>query len=277
MSTFPAAIDGSVTPGANLSTYPHSALHTGHQAAIIATQTKVGVDGSAVTTTHDYKLSEVTSTDKAVGKTATQTLSGKTLTTPTIASFTNATHTHNDSAGGGVLTENSLSLTDVTTNNVTTSKHGFITKAPNSTDQYFRGDATWATIPFIIMLGGAVASPVDATTYYGANLGSASSTASNAGRFYIPVAGTITSVYVNVAASGTVGTTETSTLSVRLNDTSDTTISSAVVYDSGAHAYSATGLSIAVAAGDFIAIKLVTATWATNPGTITFTAAVRFN
>ena len=35
---------------------------------------------------------------------ATQTLTGKTLVTPTIVSFTNATHDHADAAGGGLLT-----------------------------------------------------------------------------------------------------------------------------------------------------------------------------
>jgi hypothetical protein len=38
-----------------------------------------------------------------VGETGSQTLTNKTLTTPTIASFTNATHTHQDAAGGGLL------------------------------------------------------------------------------------------------------------------------------------------------------------------------------
>lgn len=56
------------------------------QVAISALEAKVGVDSSAVTTSHDYKLSEVTSTDKAVGKTATQTLTNKTLTTPVVTS-----------------------------------------------------------------------------------------------------------------------------------------------------------------------------------------------
>lgn len=46
---------------------------------IIGLATKVGIDASAVTTTHDYKLSEVTGSDKAVGKTATQTLTTKTI------------------------------------------------------------------------------------------------------------------------------------------------------------------------------------------------------
>lgn len=37
------------------------------------------------------------------------TLAGKTLTTPTIASFTNATHNHSDAAGGGNLGANAFS------------------------------------------------------------------------------------------------------------------------------------------------------------------------
>ena len=52
------------------------------QTEVQAIKVKVGIDSSAVTTTHDYKLSEVT--DKAVGKTATQTLTNKTLTSPVI-------------------------------------------------------------------------------------------------------------------------------------------------------------------------------------------------
>jgi hypothetical protein len=38
-----------------------------------------------------------------VGTTDTQTLTNKTLTTPTIASFTNATHDHSSTAGGGPI------------------------------------------------------------------------------------------------------------------------------------------------------------------------------
>ena len=47
-----------------------------------------------------------------VGDTATQVLTNKTLTTPTIASFTNATHNHTNAAGGGTLT--SAAVTDFT-------------------------------------------------------------------------------------------------------------------------------------------------------------------
>lgn len=47
-------------------------------------QDKVGIDGDTNSDSHDYKLSEITATDKAVGKTATQTLTNKTLTSPKI-------------------------------------------------------------------------------------------------------------------------------------------------------------------------------------------------
>jgi hypothetical protein len=43
-------------------------------------------------------------TGSIVGTTDTQTLTNKTLTTPTIASFTNATHAHTATATGGTLT-----------------------------------------------------------------------------------------------------------------------------------------------------------------------------
>lgn len=43
-------------------------------------------------------------------------------------------------------TEATILLNDVTTDNVNTSRHGFVPKAPGSTAMYLRGDATWAEI-----------------------------------------------------------------------------------------------------------------------------------
>lgn len=48
-------------------------------------------------------------TDTYVGRATTDTLTNKTLTTPTIGDFTNATHNHNNNAGGGQLTDAALS------------------------------------------------------------------------------------------------------------------------------------------------------------------------
>lgn len=83
-TNFPSSLDTSTTiPAEGASTTlstNHVTAHQNIQDAIEVIEAKIGVDSSAVTTSHDYKLSEVTSTDKAVGKTATQTLTNKTLT-----------------------------------------------------------------------------------------------------------------------------------------------------------------------------------------------------
>lgn len=85
-TNFPSSLDDSTTipvesANTKLSTN-HVTAHQNIQDAIEAIESKVGANSSAVTTSHDYKLSEVT--DKAVGKTATQTLTNKTLTSPVI-------------------------------------------------------------------------------------------------------------------------------------------------------------------------------------------------
>lgn len=43
------------------------------------------------------------------------------------------------------IVEADQSLSDVTTLDVSTSKHGYVPKAPNDTAKFLRGDATWAT------------------------------------------------------------------------------------------------------------------------------------
>lgn len=94
MSTsFPTNLDTSATIPVEGAAIPlstnHVTTHQNIQDAIEAIEAKVGADSSAVTTSHDYKLSEVT--DKAAGKTATQTLTNKTLTSPVINVGSDAT------------------------------------------------------------------------------------------------------------------------------------------------------------------------------------------
>ena len=78
-------------------------------------------------------------TGTIVGTTDSQTLSAKTLTTPTIADFTNATHNHQSAAGGG-----SLDAAAIGSGTVATARLGSGTA--NSTT-FLRGDQTWATPP----------------------------------------------------------------------------------------------------------------------------------
>lgn len=85
-TTYPTTIDVPVNPSASTdtSTFDHAGLETFQNQAIAALEAKVGVVGSAVTTSSDYKLSGITGGDKAVSKTGIETLTNKTLTTPVI-------------------------------------------------------------------------------------------------------------------------------------------------------------------------------------------------
>lgn len=84
-TTYPTSLDSFTNPsasdqvGVEVGGRTHSEFHADINDAVEALQAKVGADSSAVTTSHDYKLSEVTGSDKAVGKTATQTLTNKTI------------------------------------------------------------------------------------------------------------------------------------------------------------------------------------------------------
>ena len=72
---YPVTIDSFTNPvDANKQNSPnHATQHSAVNDAVEFLEAKVGVNSSAVTTSHDYKLSEVTGADKAVGKSATQT------------------------------------------------------------------------------------------------------------------------------------------------------------------------------------------------------------
>ena len=85
-TNFPTSLDALTNPAGtdDVSIVDHAAQHSDVNDATEALQAKVGVNSSAVTTSHDYKLGEVTGSDKAVSKTATQTLTNKTLTSPTL-------------------------------------------------------------------------------------------------------------------------------------------------------------------------------------------------
>lgn len=85
MINFPTSLDTFSNPVGTdkvnnaVSGLKHSTQHSNANDAIEALQAKVGVNGSAVTTSHDYKLSSVTSTDKAVSKASANFTGGKVL------------------------------------------------------------------------------------------------------------------------------------------------------------------------------------------------------
>lgn len=91
-------------------------------------------------------------------------------------------------------------------------------------------------------------------------------------RIYFPQTGTITKCYFGFREEAG-GTSNTYTLSLRLNNTSDTTIDSAINLSSTGYAGSNTALSIAVSAGDYVEYKLMTPS-GTAPTNVSFTGTI---
>jgi hypothetical protein len=89
-STFPISFDSFTDPVSTgkLNSPSHSQQHININDAVEKIEAKIGITSSAVTTTHDYKLSGVTGTDKAMSLTGTETATNKTFTSPTITTPT---------------------------------------------------------------------------------------------------------------------------------------------------------------------------------------------
>lgn len=117
--------------------------------------------------------------------------------------------------------------------------------------------------------------PADATTYYfGSAYNTTGITTAGAAKIYIPKAGTLKSVYMLQRNSGTLGSNETSSIWVRINDTTDYLFSSSIRTDQTVETFSKTDFAIAVVAGDYIEFKWTTPTWATNPTSTRFSGTI---
>jgi len=111
-------------------------------------------------------------------------------------------------------------------------------------------------------------SPTDSQTIYFGALPKAPTTTANISKVYIPKAGTIKVAEI-YCYSGTAGSAEGWSMYIRKNNSVDTLIATLSV-SAGERRFSNTGLSIAVAQGDYIEIKCINPTWATNPATTIF-------
>jgi hypothetical protein len=132
---------------------------------------------------------------------------------------------------------------------------------------------------YSIQAAAANFNPSSGTThYFGSDtFGNGPTTAQGNVRLYIPHSGTITSCYLQVWTTGTLGSSETSTISIRLNQTTDNVVSSSVKNDAISNQYSNTGLSIPVTAGDYIEMKWVEPTWTTTPTGVRISAVIWVN
>jgi len=106
----------------------------------------------------------------------------------------------------------------------------------------------------------------DATTYYWGLPNLNVATTATRHRIYIPRTGILKVAYV-FAYCGAASTNENWEMLIRHNDTTDysiATVGNTEVYKT----WSNTGLSISVTAGDYIEMKTICPTWATEPGSV---------
>lgn len=106
-------------------------------------------------------------------------------------------------------------------------------------------------------------SPADGATVYFGQLPKAPTTTANISKIYFPKNGTIKRAYIYVYA-GTAGTNENWSLYIRLNNTSDTLIET-IGAATSERIFNNESLNIAVTTSDYIEIKGIQPTWATNP------------
>ena len=142
---FPTNLDDFTNPATSdtLDSPSHAGQHTDANDAIEALEAKVGKNSSAVTTSHDYKLSGVTGTDKAVSKTGTEVLTNKTLTTPVINGAVTGTITPpltfygaNFYAPEGFLLNGKI-VPSVASNNLTVAIKGLDGNNPSATNPIY--------------------------------------------------------------------------------------------------------------------------------------------
>lgn len=118
------------------------------------------------------------------------------------------------------------------------------------------------------------ANPADATPYFFGTL-SFQTWADNGAwldvrAFIAPVKMRIKAAYINFSSFGVAGSNEPSSIAIRVNNTTDTTIfSNNIILGAASQSFVANaGLPLSLAAGDKFCLKWTTPTWGTNPTVI---------
>jgi len=135
----------------------------------------------------------------------------------------------------------------------------------NSTTVLY-GNNTWASpTGFQVQLLLNSFAPADATTYYIGSIPQLSGfNSAGSNRFYFNKAGTIKVADI-YSYNQSPGSNEASTYYIRLNNTTDYTITTTATNNATNTHTSNTAMSVPIAVGDYIEVKWVTPSWVTNP------------
>jgi len=129
-------------------------------------------------------------------------------------------------------------------------------------------NGTNGTSMFGIAVQALTSSPTDAQTIYFGTLPKAPVTVAATSKIYIRKTCTLKVAEI-YCYSGTAGTNESWSIYVRKNNTTDTLIATLGV-SASERVFSNAALSVSLVAGDYLEIKSVNPTWATNPLTCIF-------
>jgi len=118
--------------------------------------------------------------------------------------------------------------------------------------------------------------PLDGITYYfspGTQFTN-SSTVTGLEKFMTPIACTLTKFRGVFTVAGTLGSSQNCTLFIRVNNSSNTDVSTTIQLTSSSVTVTNTGLSISLSAGDYISFGFTGPTWTTNPTVVSFCGGV---
>jgi hypothetical protein len=174
------------------------------------------------------------------------------------SAFADASHNH---AGADI---NSGTLDGDRLPAPSTTKRGGVVATGTPSGKFLRDDDAWvAPLGYALAVGMESTVLTDAETYYFGVVQADPASTGGIRRTYIPKSGTIKAAYIEMYTASA-GTAENISMYIRLNDSTDTLI--ATVGSASTHRlFSNAALSIAVTAGQYIEIKMVCPTWATDP------------
>lgn len=139
---------------------------------------------------------------------------------------------------------------------------------------------TWQnSTGFSMLIRSSSGNPADATTYFIETF-TALTTSTTSGKadqkLYVPYACKLDSAIVHASVVGTLASAGNCTVSARVNNSADTTITSALAMTAADNTATGSSLGLLLNQGDYLEIKILTPTWATNPTTVAVTVNMFF-
>lgn len=128
-------------------------------------------------------------------------------------------------------------------------------------------------VPLLFAVAGDAGgfNPVDATTYFSGTFeGTDPATGETGISLNIPFNCLIRGAVIQTFVGGTLGSNEAGTFSIRINGTTNTTLSAAITFTAQSTIFNISGLTIALNQGDRLQLRFVAPTWATNPTVVLY-------